>query len=202
MPGAPTLKMRENQKKRKELLAKKKYVKPKAKSKDKIVKEKKAKNKKTLRNQSGINKNRHPNAMKPEDRKKYKGPTLTDIIKGGINKITGGGKAKAATPKKKPLSPAQKKKDTAIMKAEDARRAKGKSLKRRQDSAAIMKAERASRAKSKKRKADTRAADTRDAKRGGFITAKAAATAGRKANEKVAANKKRKSDELVSRGRK
>ena len=210
MPGAPTLKMRENQKKRKELLAKKKYVKPEAKSKAKIVKEKKETNKKTLRNQGPINKNIHPNAMKPKDRKKYEGPTLTDIIKGGINKITGGGKAVAAlqkmgpkiVPKKKPLSPAQKKKDTAIMKAEDARRAKGKSLKRRQDSAAIMKAERASRAKSKKRKADTRAADTRDAKRGGFITAKAAATAGRKANEKVAANKKRRSDELVSRGRK
>ena len=76
-----------------------------------------------------------------------------------------------------------KAKDSQVMKAEAARR------KRAKDKAA------------KKKERDNRA-DVRDAKRGGFITAKAAKTAGRKANEKVAANKKRRSDELVSRGRK
>jgi hypothetical protein len=112
-------------------------------------------------------------------------------------------KAKAAEIKikKKPLSPSQKKKDKAIMRAEDARRAKGKSLKRKQDSAAIMKAERASRAKSKKSIADKKAADNRDAKRGGFISANAMRSSAKKANKAQADRKKRKSDELVSRGR-
>ena len=103
-------------------MAGKSYVKPKAKSKDKIVKEKKAKNKKTLRNAGGVAKNKHPNAMTAEDRKKYKGKSLTEIIKG----VFSGGKAKAATPKKKPLSPAQKKRSTAVQKAEDARRKRQK----------------------------------------------------------------------------
>jgi hypothetical protein len=76
-------------------------------------------------------------------------------------------KAKAAEVKikKKPLSPEQKKKDKAIMKAEEARRAKGKSLKAKQDSAAIMKAEKDRRAKAKKaakKKADAKRADIRD----------------------------------------
>jgi len=93
--------------------------------------------------------------------------------------------AKAATPKikKKPLSPAQKKKSAAVQRAEDDRRAAGKK-------------------RAAKKASNAKAADTKDAKRGGFITAKAAKTAGEKANAKMAANKKRKSDELVSRGRK
>jgi len=109
--------------------------------------------------------------------------------------ISGGGsKAKAdpvkktkIVPKKKPLSPAQKKKSAAVQKAEDARRAAGKKREA---------------AKVAKKASDTKAADTRDAKRGGFITAKAAKTAGEKANAKMAANKKRRTDELISRGRK
>jgi hypothetical protein len=107
------------------------------------------------------------------------------VIKSAIS--GGGSKAKAATPKivpkKKPLSPAQKKKSAAVQKAEDARRAAGKK-------------------RAAKKASDTKAADTRDAKRGGFITAKAAKTAGEKSNAKVAANKKRRTDELISRRRK
>ena len=110
------------------------------------------------------------------------------IIKSAIS--GGGSKAKAdpvkktkIVPKKKPLSPAQKKKSAAVQKAEDARRAAGKK-------------------RAAKKASDTKAADTRDAKRGGFITAKAAKTAGEKSNAKVAANKKRRTDELISRRRK
>tara|TARA_R110000751_G_scaffold56104_2_gene119987 strand:- start:496 stop:1077 length:582 start_codon:yes stop_codon:yes gene_type:complete len=128
--------------------------KPEAKSKATIVKEKRTTNNKTLRNAGGVAKNKHPNAMTPSERKKYKGKTLTEIIKGGIKKITGGGKAKAAVekmgpkivPKKKPLSPSQKKKDAAIMKAETARRTKSKN---KRSSAPIMKAESASRKRAK-----------------------------------------------------
>jgi len=133
--------------------------------------------------------------------------------------------AKAATPKikKKPLSPAQKKKSTAVQKAEDARRKRQKdNMKKKaykdyyssvpgykgkageQNSKSKSYRERLADQKKKdaKKASDAKAADTRDAKRGGFITAKAAKTAGEKANAKMAANKKRKSDELVSRGRK
>ena len=190
-----------------------------SKSKDKIAKEKREKNNKTLRNAGGVAKNKHPNAMTAEDRKKYKGKSLTEIIKG----VFGGGKAKAATPKKKPLSPAQKKRSTAVQKAEDARRKrqkdnmkkdaakahyssvpgyKGKAGGQNPKSKSYRERLADQKKKAAKKASDAKAADTRDAKRGGFITAKAAKTAGRKANEKVAANKKRRSDELVSRGRK
>ena len=116
------------------------------------------------------------------------GDVAKKVIKSAIS--GGGSKAKAdpvkktkIVPKKKPLSPAQKKKSAAVQKAEDARRAAGKK-------------------RATKKASDTKAADTRDAKRGGFITAKAAKTAGEKANAKMAANKKRRTDELISRRRK
>ena len=126
---------------------------------------------------------------------KSAGNTIKGIGKSIKSAISGGGsKAKAdpvkktkIIPKKKPLSPSQKKKSTAVQKAEDARRAAGKKREA---------------AKVAKKASDTKAADTRDAKRGGFITAKAAKTAGEKSNAKMAANKKRRTDELISRGRK
>jgi len=94
-----------------------------------------------------------------------------------------------------------KAKDSQLMKAEADRRKRAKSKKAKQDSAAIMKAERASRAKSKKSIADKKAADNRDAKRGGFISANAMRSSAKKANKAQADRKKRKSDELISRGR-
>ena len=130
---------------------------------------------------------------------KSAGNTIKGVGKSIKSALSGGGKAKAAVKKiapkqkpspkikpvikKKPLSPAQKKKSAAVQRAEDDRRAAGKK-------------------RAAKKASDTKAADTRDAKRGGFITAKAAKTAGEKSNAKMAANKKRRSDELVSRGRK
>ena len=94
-----------------------------------------------------------------------------------------------------------KAKDSQVMKAEADRRKRAKSKKAKQDSAAIMKAERASRAKSKKSIADKKAADNRDAKRGGFISANAMRSSAKKANKAQADRKKKKSDELISRGR-
>ena len=115
------------------------------------------------------------------------------------DKFFGGGKAKASTikPKKKPKMDsreANKKaagvtgkmpraKDSQVMKAEAARRARSKS-----------------KAAAKKEK-DSRA-DARDAKRGGFISANAMKSSAKKANKAQADRKKKKSDELVSRGRK
>jgi len=92
-------------------------------------------------------------------------------------------------------------KDSQLMKAEAARRARSKSKKAKQDSAAIMKKEKASRAKSKKSIADKKAADNRDAKRGGFISANAMRSSAKNANKAQAKKKKMKSDELISRGR-
>jgi len=103
-------------------------------------------------------------AGKPDKKHKkdkdHKGPIIK-IIEKIIGK-NGKAKAEEVKPKvkKKPLSPEQKKKDKAIMKAEEARRAKGKALKAKQDSAAIMKAEKARRDKAKKatkKKADAKA---------------------------------------------
>jgi hypothetical protein len=94
-----------------------------------------------------------------------------------------------------------KAKDSQVMKAEADRRKRAKSKKAKQDSAAIMKAERANRAKSKKSIADKKAADNRDAKRGGFISANAMRSSAKKANKAQADRKKKKSDELISRGR-
>ena len=55
--------------------------------------------------------------------------------------------------------------------------------------------------KTAKKEKDSRA-DARDAKRGGFISANAMKSSAKKANKAQADRKKRKSDELVSRGRK
>ena len=73
-------------------------------------------------------------------------------------------------------------KDSQLMKAEAARRARSKS-----------------KAAAKKEK-DSRA-DARDAKRGGFISANAMKSSAKKANKAQADRKKKKSDELISRGR-
>ena len=155
--------------------------------------------------------------LKAEQKKK-------NVITKIKDKFFGGGKAKAAIPKikKKPLSPAQKKKSAAVQKAEDARRKrqkdnmkkdaakahyssvpgyKGKAGGQNTKSKSYRERLADQKKKAAKKASDAKAADTRDAKRGGFITAKAAKTAGRKANEKVAANKKRRSDELVSRNK-
>lgn len=69
----------------------------------------------------------------------------------------------------------------------------------------VMKAEadRRKRAKAKaaaKKEKDSRA-DARDAKRGGFISANAMKSSAKKANKAQADRKKKKSDELISRGR-
>ena len=68
-----------------------------------------------------------------------------------------------------------------------------------------MKAEAARRKRSKdkaakKKERDSRA-DARDAKRGGFISANAMKSSAKKANKAQADRKKKKSDELISRGR-
>ena len=75
-----------------------------------------------------------------------------------------------------------KAKDSQVMKAEAARR------KRSKDKAAA------------KKEKDSRA-DARDAKRGGFISANAMKSSAKKANKAQADRKKKKSDELISRGR-
>lgn len=144
MPGAASIwKMRKAAKDKGELKAEKK-TKTKPMSKGEWAKKQKEKN---IKQQTGkkVSKSKHPAHTR-------KGKKI-DII-GKIKKfIKGDGKAKAAqskiTPKKKPISPSDKKKDKAIMKAEEARRARGKSKKAKQDSAAIMKAEKSRRAKAK-----------------------------------------------------
>ena len=111
-------------------------IKTKPKSKDKIAKEK---SKKALeRKRAGI---------KVSTPKKH---PAHDPDKGGGKQPSKKG-AQAAepkiVPKKKPLSPEQKKKDKAIMKAEEARRKKAKA---KAKSAPIMKAEKKRRAEAKK----------------------------------------------------
>ena len=115
------------------------------------------------------------------------------------DKITSGSKAKASTikrkdkPKKETSREANARaagvtgkmpgaKDSQLMKAEAARRARSKSK------------------AAKKKERDSRA-DARDAKRGGFISANAMRSSAKKANKAQADKKKRKSDELISRGR-
>ena len=75
-----------------------------------------------------------------------------------------------------------KAKDSQVMKAEKDRRARAK-------------------AKAAKKASDKKAADNRDAKRGGFISTNAMKSSAKKANKAQADRKKRKSDELISRGR-
>ena len=120
MPGAASIwKMRKAAKDKGELVAEKKTKSKK--SKAAIAKANKEKN---IKQQTGkkVSKSKHPAHTR-------KGKKI-DII-GKIKKfIKGDGKAKAAqskiTPKKKPISPSDKKKDKAIMKAEEARRARAK----------------------------------------------------------------------------
>lgn len=115
--------------------------------------------------------------------------------------ISGGGsKAKASTIKRKD----KPKKETSREANARAAGVTGKMPKAKDSQ--VMKAEAARRKRSKdkaaKKTANTKAADNRDAKRGGFISANAMKSSAKNANAKMAANKKRKSDELVSRGRK
>ena len=115
--------------------------------------------------------------------------------------ISGGGsKAKASTIKRKD----KPKKETSREANARAAGVTGKMPKAKDSQ--VMKAEAARRKRSKdkaaKKTARTKAADNRDAKRGGFISANAMKSSAKNANAKMAANKKRKSDELVSRGRK
>ena len=134
---------------------------------------------------------------RPQQKQKPKKKSFVSKIK---DKIFGSSKAKASTikrkdkPKKETSREANARaagvtgkmpgaKDSQVMKAEAARRARSKS-----------------KAAAKKEK-DSRA-DARDAKRGGFISANAMKSSAKKANKAQADRKKRKSDELVSRGRK
>lgn len=156
-----------------------------------IKKQKKAfKDSQTRRNM----KNAKP---RPQQKQKPKKKSFVSKIK---DKIFGSSKAKADTikrkdkPKKETSREANARaagvtgkmpgaKDSQLMKAEAARRARSKSK------------------AAKKKERDSRA-DARDAKRGGFISANAMKSSAKKANKAQADRKKRKSDELVSRGRK
>lgn len=155
-----------------------------------IKKQKKAfKDSQTRRNM----KNAKP---RPQQKQEPKKKSFVSKIK---DKIFGSSKAKASTikrkdkPKKETSREANARaagvtgkmpgaKDSQLMKAEAARRARSKSK-------AAAKKERDSRA------------DARDAKRGGFISANAMKSSAKKANKAQADRKKKKSDELISRGR-
>jgi hypothetical protein len=155
-----------------------------------IKKQKKAfKDSQTRRNM----KNAKP---RPQQKQEPKKKSFVSKIK---DKIFGSSKAKASTikrkdkPKKETSREANARaagvtgkmpgaKDSQLMKAEAARRARSKS-----------------KAAAKKEK-DSRA-DARDAKRGGFISANAMKSSAKKANKAQADRKKKKSDELISRGR-
>jgi hypothetical protein len=155
-----------------------------------IKKQKKAfKDSQTRRNM----KNAKP---RPQQKQEPKKKSFVSKIK---DKIFGSSKAKASTikrkdkPKKETSREANARaagvtgkmpgaKDSQVMKAEAARRARSKS-----------------KAAAKKEK-DSRA-DARDAKRGGFISANAMKSSAKKANKAQADRKKKKSDELISRGR-
>ena len=126
---------------------------------------------------------------------------IKNITKSIKSALTGGGsKAKASTIKRKD----KPKKETSREANARAAGVTGKMPKAKDSQ--VMKAEAARRKRSKdkaaKKTARTKAADNRDAKRGGFISANAMKSSAKNANAKMAANKKRKSDELVSRGRK
>lgn len=133
---------------------------------------------------------------RPQQKQEPKKKSFVSKIK---DKIFGSSKAKASTikrkdkPKKETSREANARaagvtgkmpgaKDSQVMKAEAARRARSKSK-------AAAKKERDSRA------------DARDAKRGGFISANAMKSSAKKANKAQADRKKKKSDELISRGR-
>ena len=155
-----------------------------------IKKQKKAfKDSQTRRNM----KNAKP---RPQQKQEPKKKSFVSKIK---DKIFGSSKAKASTikrkdkPKKETSREANARaagvtgkmpgaKDSQLMKAEAARRARSKSK------------------AAKKKERDSRA-DARDAKRGGFISAYAMKSSAKKANKAQADRKKKKSDELISRGR-
>jgi len=173
-----------------------------------ITKQKKAfKDSQTRRNM----KNAKP---RPQQKQKPKKKSFVSKIK---DKIFGSSKAKADTIKRKdkPKKPMASDRQPGIKKANERKetsreanaRAAGVTGKMpgAKDSQ-LMKAEAARRARSKskaakKKERDSRA-DARDAKRGGFISANAMRSSAKKANKAQADRKKRKSDELVSRGRK
>ena len=173
-----------------------------------IKKQKKAfKDSQTRRNM----KNAKP---RPQQKQKPKKKSFVSKIK---DKIFGSSKAKADTIKRKdkPKKPMASDRQPGIKKANERKetsreanaRAAGVTGKMpgAKDSQ-LMKAEAARRARSKskaakKKERDSRA-DARDAKRGGFISANAMKSSAKKANKAQADRKKRKSDELVSRGRK
>ena len=173
-----------------------------------IKKQKKAfKDSQTRRNM----KNAKP---RPQQKQKPKKKSFVSKIK---DKIFGSSKAKADTIKRKdkPKKPMASDRQPGIKKANERKetsreanaRAAGVTGKMpgAKDSQ-LMKAEAARRARSKskaakKKERDSRA-DARDAKRGGFISANAMRSSAKKANKAQADRKKRKSDELVSRGRK
>ena len=155
-----------------------------------IKKQKKAfKDSQTRRNM----KNAKP---RPQQKQEPKKKSFVSKIK---DKIFGSSKAKASTIKRKdkPNKETSREanaraagvtgkmpgaKDSQLMKAEAARRARSKSK------------------AAKKKERDSRA-DARDAKRGGFISANAMKSSAKKANKAQADRKKKKSDELISRGR-
>jgi len=151
---------------------------------------------------------------RPQQKQKPKKKSFVSKIK---DKIFGSSKAKADTIKRKdkPKKPRASDRQPGIKKANERKetsreanaRAAGVTGKMpgAKDSQ-LMKAEAARRARSKskaakKKERDSRA-DARDAKRGGFISANAMRSSAKKANKAQADRKKRKSDELVSRGRK
>jgi|TARA_R110001583_G_scaffold43931_1_gene139535 hypothetical protein len=123
--------------------------------------------------------------------------------------------------KKKPLSPAQKKRDASIMKAEDRRRPMSPNITMHNPSggkpAHVVGRKYYSGKKGfkgtaygankgsktyREKLADKKAADNKDAKRGGFLSANAMLLSSKKSNKKVADNKKRREDKIKSRGRK
>ena len=153
---------------------------------------------------------------KPRPQQKQK-PKKKGFVSKSKDKIFGSSKAKADTIKRKdkPKKPMASDRQPGIKKANERKetsreanaRAAGVTGKMpgAKDSQ-LMKAEAARRARSKskaakKKERDSRA-DARDAKRGGFISANAMKSSAKKANKAQADRKKRKSDELVSRGRK
>jgi len=134
---------------------------------------------------------------RPQQKQKPKKKSFVSKIK---DKIFGSSKAKASTIKRKD----KPKKETSREANARAAGVTGK-MPGAKDSQ-LMKAEKDRRARSKakaaaKKEKDSRA-DARDAKRGGFISANAMKSSAKKANKAQADRKKRKSDELVSRGRK
>lgn len=155
-----------------------------------IKKQKKAfKDSQTRRNM----KNAKP---RPQQKQKPKKKSFVSKIK---DKIFGSSKAKASTIKRKD----KPKKETSREANARAAGVTGK-MPRAKDSQ-VMKAEKDRRARAKakaakKKERDSRA-DARDAKRGGFISANAMKSSAKKANKAQADRKKKKSDELISRGR-